>query len=318
MQTFHKKFSYVLLTALLSTSLMACGGDSDNDYDDDDHVSVVAPNQPNNSTNLAPTTQQTSINNFAFSEFNVDDINNQVTGIQREIYSFANNKFSFATTSIFGQYNSYMNKEYDVAEGFFAETTGDSAPKFDNIKVTQINANDYQITGSQIGNNNSQLPISFTLRAFDITGPLNLSQPHRGNLTLEFLDELNDLTRLPLSLNLPQGSLCYATVAETQDKVSYHFVDTNITRYPTLEAFMQAEQINSNSVKRFNVGVNNELPMISYLDNRETEYAILYNGRVYDDVEMVATNTPMTQLECDVVNPIAGDYLENQIRAVYR
>lgn len=323
----QKKFSYALLTTLVSATLMACGGGGS---DSNTNTTPVSNNTtPTNNTTTAntsttPTTtpstnnQTNPVNGFSQTEFDVED-DNGLLNIQREIYTFAPNGFNFVLTNIFGKNNELTGKNYHVAENFFVEIADNAIPKIDNISINKLNNTDYQVNYSIVGSNNNRLSTSETFREIDISGALSLNQTYRNNVILAFLDDLDDLNRLPRSLTFPQGSVCYATVSETNHTVSYDFESENITRHTTLESFMRDEDIASNAVKRFNVGANNELPMISYLDDGKTEYAILYNGRVYDDVNISPAGTyNYSSLLCTGVNSIAGNYLEQQIRAVYR
>lgn len=339
----QKKFSLTLLTVVLSGSLVACGGGGSSSSSNGGNVSSSSGELSQANSGTTPTTAN-SDNNGSGADSNQSDNNPTKislyefdTSIDYDI-STNTTKLSNITKTNLIYTNTYAEVEenlfgtksasnlnttrYVVGENFLREMTPETQYSSNkNIKFTQLTNKDYQVSYDVIGKDDSQYSITKTLKPIDISGEIYLDNFTINNIKLEFLGNFRYLDKFPKALTLPTGSICYTDVSSQQTKVVYNFSSNNsIDNLNSLDEFIaELDADEKNSIRHFNVGLNNEFPMIEFKDSRSNEltYAIFYQGKVYAYLQQkpkswtANTNQP---LYCLSLNDVASNYLTEEIK----
>ncbi|OLF37131.1 MULTISPECIES: hypothetical protein [unclassified Psychrobacter] len=184
-------------------------------------------------------------------------------------------------------------------------------------------------------NSSNNFNYETTYRTLDLSGVSAGNYSLGNNLASSrgILTDLNNYPNVPPNVEFPIGSVCYVPVT-TSDRSFFIFNDKNRTRYDSIDDWvdMTENRFSDNrnfSTIRSDTGINNQLKtaQIRYFafDN-EPEYifrAVDYDDRIYeaDYIDSNATrpneNSIRGIVDCTVVNEVAADFLENQIRRYY-
>ncbi len=188
-------------------------------------------------------------------------------------------------------------------------------------------------------NNNRKINLETTYRTIDLSGTKANSYNASSNINNRsgILTDLNNYPRISdnnPNIAFPNGSVCYIPVTTSELRI-FTFNTKKLTSYQTLDDWIQATENRFGNNRKpirtsSDVGTNNEydLEQIKFrATNSEPEY--LYNGINYDnkiyetDYIKSGTNNPNENssrgvVDCTLVNDVAADFLEDQIRINYR
>ncbi|MEN2752203.1 hypothetical protein AAIR29_11225 [Psychrobacter sp. FBL11] len=184
-------------------------------------------------------------------------------------------------------------------------------------------------------NSSNKFNYETSYRTLDLSGVSAGSYSLGSSLTSSrgILTDLNNYPNIPPNIEFPTGSVCYIPVT-TSDRSFFVFNDKDRTRYDDLDDWvdMTENRFSDNrnfSTTRSNTGINSQLKtaQIRYFafDN-EPEYifrAVDYDDRIYE-ADYIDSNAPRPNensrrgvVDCTLVNEIAADFLEDQIRRYY-
>ncbi|MGM8897275.1 MULTISPECIES: hypothetical protein [unclassified Psychrobacter] len=184
-------------------------------------------------------------------------------------------------------------------------------------------------------NSSNKFNYETSYRKLDLSGVSAGSYSLGNSLTSSrgILTDLNNYPNIPPNIEFPTGSVCYIPVT-TSDRSFFVFNDKDRTRYDDLDDWvdMTENRFSDNrnfSTTRSNTGINNQLKtaQIRYFafDN-EPEYifrAVDYDDRIYE-ADYIDSNAPRPNensrrgvVDCTLVNEVAADFLEDQIRRYY-
>lgn len=184
-------------------------------------------------------------------------------------------------------------------------------------------------------NSSNNFNYETTYRTLDLSG-VGAGSYNLGNSLASsrgILTDLNNYPNIPQNVEFPVGSVCYIPVT-TSDRSFFTFNDKNRTRYDNLDDWvdMTENRFSDNrnfSTTRSDTGINNQLETAQvryFAFDNEPEYifrAIDYDDRVYE-ADYIDTNAPRPNensirgvVDCTLVNEVAADFLENQIRRYY-
>lgn len=291
-----KKLFLTTLSLAVVTGLTACGGDD------------------NGTSSNQPTTQ----NILKLVHFENEYTENAISSIERQDFQLGSGVGSSTFRDIFGKTPASSYKYYSVGDHFFAASVPNTLGNLKNTTVTYPTSDLAKIDMDILGDGNKgDYHQTLTFKKIDISGAFNFAEKEKQGLVL--YPSSKEYTKLPASLTFPQGSVCYYLQSVVSSKEIYTFTDYDATQYSTLTDFGRAMGLSS-TTSVYQVGANNELPMIAYTQNGETYYAIQYNGKVYDHVEKkekVNDYSNDKPIECSELNETAGNYMEQQIKAVY-
>lgn len=291
-----KKFMLTAISLAVVTGLTACGGDDNQ----------TSSNQP------------TPQNILKLVHFESDYSGNMISSIQRQDIQLGNGIGSMTSRDIFGKTPTPSYKYYTVGDQFFSNNIENNLGNLKNTTVTYPSSDLAKVDLDILGNDNKgSYHQELTFKKIDISGAFNFADKEKQGLVL--YPSRNNFTKLPASLTFPQGSICYYAQKIVNSKDLYYFSENDATQYSTLTDFSRAMGLPS-TTPVYQVGTNNELPMIAYTQNGETYYAIQYNGKVYDNLdkeEKISDYSNSKPMECSELNEIAGNYMEQQIKAVY-
>lgn len=185
-------------------------------------------------------------------------------------------------------------------------------------------------------NSNDKFNYETTYRTLDLTGIKAGDYSAGNNLggSRGILTDLNNYPNIPLSAEFPVGSVCYIPVT-TSDRSFFVFNDRDRSSYKDLDNWVRATEKRFSDNRdfrttRLNVGGSNRQAAAQvkfFAINNEPEY--LYSGIDYDDriyeADYIDSNTSRPNedslrgvVDCTLVNEVAADFLEDQIRRYYR
>ena len=165
------------------------------------------------------------------------------------------------------------------------------------------------------------------LRANSYEAGTNIANS-RGIIT-----DLNNYPNIPSTAEFPIGSVCYIPVVKS-DRSFLAFNDKNKTGYSSLDKWIDAAEARFNddrgySTSEFGVGAGNrkKAAQVTFFEYRN-QPAYQYNEVEYDDdiyeanyVGKGDTNPNTDSLrgvvDCTIVNDVAADFLEREIKRYY-
>ena len=308
------KFPIIAAVTSLSLVLTACGGD--------DNTST------NNGTGSNPTP-----NNLTF-KYNIFDreyagSNSDIVNITREEYTFSNGSVTLAIKGLLKPYvASTTNNDYsyEIGQNYLAKRLDNDDLSFvKNVKVTQPSTGFYKVNYQTLGENNQVTNHSITFKEIDISGVFDFALKEKQGLDL-WINNFR-YRKLPAVVTFPVGSTCFAEMEITQDRVTYGFEESDQTSFTSLDSYLESQSdVIISSIKRVNVGLNNQSQVVEFnrTGNDYKSYAVLYNGKVYQyayKAELKETqNTDITKgkVNCDPLNTVAANYIEQQLIAAYK
>ena len=144
---------------------------------------------------------------------------------------------------------------------------------------------------------------------------------------------LSHYSKLPTNLAFPAGSVCYIPVVSSERKF-LAFNDKDKTGYSSLDKWIEAAEARFNddrdySTSRFGVGINNkqkaaQVMFFEYKDQPAYQYnGVEYSKDIYEaDYVAKGSSNPNTNsfrgvVDCTIVNDVAADFLEREIKRYY-
>lgn len=145
--------------------------------------------------------------------------------------------------------------------------------------------------------------------------------------------DLNNYAKIPNNLTFPAGSVCYIPVTSSE-RSFFVFNAKNKTGYQTLDSWTAAaeKRFNDNrpsSTTKLNIGTNNQQKAVQvkfFATNVDPVY--IYNGIDYDssiyEANFIDNTKPRPNenssngvVDCTLVNDVAANFLETQIKRYY-
>ena len=144
---------------------------------------------------------------------------------------------------------------------------------------------------------------------------------------------LSHYSKLPTNLAFPAGSVCYIPVVSSERKF-LAFNEKDKTGYSSLDKWIEAAEARFNddrdySTSRFGVGINNkqkaaQVMFFEYKDQPAYQYnGVEYSKDIYEaDYIAEGNSNPNTNsfrgvVDCTIVNDVAADFLEREIKRYY-
>lgn len=144
---------------------------------------------------------------------------------------------------------------------------------------------------------------------------------------------LSHYSKLPTNLAFPAGSVCYIPVVSSERKF-LAFNEKDNTGYSSLDKWIEAAEARFSddrdySTSRFGVGINNkqkaaQVMFFEYKDQPAYQYnGVEYSKDIYEaDYVAKGSSNPNTNsfrgvVDCTIVNDVAADFLEREIKRYY-
>ena len=183
-------------------------------------------------------------------------------------------------------------------------------------------------------NSNNQISYEIHYKTLNLSG-LKSNSYRRGdrNKATGVFTDLNNYTAIPSSTTFPSGSVCYIPV-ESTNKTFFTFNQNQRTRFLTLEDWTKAaeKQFGDNRGSKttvLNIGAGNSQKVSQvefFATNNEPSYlysGVEYNKVIYNANFVGKNQSPPNQndatgvIDCTVVNDVAADFLEREIKRYY-
>ena len=184
-------------------------------------------------------------------------------------------------------------------------------------------------------NTNNKFNYETTYKTLDLSG-VKADSYHAGstvNSSRGIMTGLNHYSRLPTNLAFPAGSVCYIPVVSSE-RAFLAFDEKDKTGYTSLDKWIEAAEARFNddrdySTSRFGVGVGNKqkAARVMFFEYKN-QPAYQYNGVEYSkdifEADYIAkgssnpnTNSLRGVVDCTIVNDVAADFLEREIKRYY-
>ena len=184
-------------------------------------------------------------------------------------------------------------------------------------------------------NSNNKFNYQTTYKTWDLSGVK--ADDYRAGVPLSnsrgIMTALNHYSKLPTNLAFPAGSVCYIPVVSSE-RAFLAFNERDKTGYSSLDKWIEAAEARFNddrdySTSRFGVGINNkqkaaQVMFFEYKDQPAYQYnGVEYSKDIYEaDYVAKGSSNPNTNIfrgvvDCTIVNDVAADFLEREIKRYY-
>ena len=184
-------------------------------------------------------------------------------------------------------------------------------------------------------NSNNKFNYQTTYKTWDLSGVK--ADDYRAGVPLSnsrgIKTGLSHYSKLPTNLAFPAGSVCYIPVVSSERKF-LAFNEKDKTGYSSLDKWIEAAEARFNddrdySTSRFGVGINNkqkaaQVMFFEYKDQPAYQYnGVEYSKDIYEaDYVAEGNSNPNTNsfrgvVDCTIVNDVAADFLEREIKRYY-
>lgn len=184
-------------------------------------------------------------------------------------------------------------------------------------------------------NSNNKFNYQTTYKTLDLSDVK--ADSYNAGVTLSdsrgIMTALNHYSKLPTNLAFPAGSVCYIPVVSSERKF-LAFNEKDKTGYSSLDKWIEAAEARFNddrdySTSRFGVGINNkqkaaQVVFFEYKDQPAYQYnGVEYSKDIYEaDYIAEGSSNPNTNsfrgvVDCTIVNDVAADFLEREIKRYY-
>lgn len=184
-------------------------------------------------------------------------------------------------------------------------------------------------------NSNNKFNYQTTYKTWDLSGVK--ADDYRAGVPLSnsrgIKTALNHYSKLPTNLAFPAGSVCYIPVVSSERKF-LAFNEKDNTGYSSLDKWIEAAEARFSddrdySTSRFGVGINNkqkaaQVMFFEYKDQPAYQYnGVEYSKDIYEaDYVAKGSSNPNTNsfrgvVDCTIVNDVAADFLEREIKRYY-
>ena len=184
-------------------------------------------------------------------------------------------------------------------------------------------------------NSNNKFNYQTTYKTLDLSDVK--ADSYNAGVTLSdsrgIMTALNHYSKLPTNLAFPAGSVCYIPVVSSE-RAFLAFNEKDKTGYSSLDKWIEAAEARFNddrdySTSRFGVGINNkqkaaQVMFFEYKDQPAYQYnGVEYSKDIYEaDYIAEGNSNPNTNsfrgvVDCTIVNDVAADFLEREIKRYY-
>jgi len=184
-------------------------------------------------------------------------------------------------------------------------------------------------------NSNNKFNYQTTYKTLDLSDVK--ADDYRAGVPLSnsrgIMTALNHYSKLPTNLAFPAGSVCYIPVVSSE-RAFLAFNERDKTGYSSLDKWIEAAEARFNddrdySTSRFGVGINNkqkaaQVMFFEYKDQPAYQYnGVEYSKDIYEaDYIAEGNSNPNTNsfrgvVDCTIVNDVAADFLEREIKRYY-
>ena len=184
-------------------------------------------------------------------------------------------------------------------------------------------------------NSNNKFNYQTTYKTLDLSDVK--ADDYRAGVPLSnsrgIMTALNHYSKLPTNLAFPAGSVCYIPVVSSE-RAFLAFNERDKTGYSSLDKWIEAAEARFNddrdySTSRFGVGINNkqkaaQVMFFEYKDQPAYQYnGVEYSKDIYEaDYVAKGSSNPNTNIfrgvvDCTIVNDVAADFLEREIKRYY-
>ena len=184
-------------------------------------------------------------------------------------------------------------------------------------------------------NSNNKFNYQTTYKTLDLSDVK--ADSYNAGVTLSdsrgIMTALNHYSKLPTNLAFPAGSVCYIPVVSSE-RAFLAFNEKDNTGYSSLDKWIEAAEARFNddrdySTSRFGVGINNkqkaaQVMFFEYKDQPAYQYnGVEYSKDIYEaDYIAEGNSNPNTNsfrgvVDCTIVNDVAADFLEREIKRYY-
>ena len=184
-------------------------------------------------------------------------------------------------------------------------------------------------------NSNNKFNYQTTYKTLDLSDVK--ADSYNAGVTLSdsrgIMTALSHYSKLPTNLAFPAGSVCYIPVVSSERKF-LAFNEKDKTGYSSLDKWIEAAEARFNddrdySTSRFGVGINNkqkaaQVMFFEYKDQPAYQYnGVEYSKDIYEaDYVAEGNSNPNTNsfrgvVDCTIVNDVAADFLEREIKRYY-
>ena len=184
-------------------------------------------------------------------------------------------------------------------------------------------------------NSNNKFNYQTTYKTWDLSGVK--ADDYRAGVPLSnsrgIKTGLSHYSKLPTNLAFPAGSVCYIPVVSSE-RAFLAFNEKDNTGYSSLDKWVAAAEARFNddrdySTSRFGVGINNkqkaaQVMFFEYKDQPAYQYnGVEYSKDIYEaDYVAKGSSNPNTNsfrgvVDCTIVNDVAADFLEREIKRYY-
>ena len=184
-------------------------------------------------------------------------------------------------------------------------------------------------------NSNNKFNYQTTYKTLDLSDVK--ADSYNAGVTLSdsrgIMTALSHYSKLPTNLAFPAGSVCYIPVVSSERKF-LAFNEKDKTGYSSLDKWIEAAEARFNddrdySTSRFGVGINNkqkaaQVMFFEYKDQPAYQYnGVEYSKDIYEaDYIAEGNSNPNTNsfrgvVDCTIVNDVAADFLEREIKRYY-
>ena len=184
-------------------------------------------------------------------------------------------------------------------------------------------------------NSNNKFNYQTTYKTWDLSGVK--ADDYRAGVPLSnsrgIKTGLSHYSKLPTNLAFPAGSVCYIPVVSSE-RAFLAFNERDKTGYSSLDKWIEAAEARFNddrdySTSRFGVGINNkqkaaQVMFFEYKDQPAYQYnGVEYSKDIYEaDYIAEGNSNPNTNsfrgvVDCTIVNDVAADFLEREIKRYY-
>ena len=184
-------------------------------------------------------------------------------------------------------------------------------------------------------NSNNKFNYQTTYKTLDLSDVK--ADSYNAGVTLSdsrgIMTALNHYSKLPTNLAFPAGSVCYIPVVSSE-RAFLAFNERDKTGYSSLDKWIEAAEARFNddrdySTSRFGVGINNkqkaaQVMFFEYKDQPAYQYnGVEYSKDIYEaDYVAKGSSNPNTNsfrgvVDCTIVNDVAADFLEREIKRYY-
>ena len=268
-------------------------------------------------------------NNITLTSFaNSYDSQASATAIARIDETYRTGKYEIQSRNLV---NSYSNQSLNTLDKTVLADKFEGRLEHKNIEVNgrTVKRPIYE------KNTNNKFNYETTYKTLDLSGVK--ADDYRAGVPLSnsrgIMTALNHYSKLPTNLAFPAGSVCYIPVVSSE-RAFLAFDEKDKTGYSSLDKWVAAAEARFNddrdySTSRFGVGINNkqkaaQVMFFEYKDQPAYQYnGVEYSKDIYEaDYVAKGSSNPNTNIfrgvvDCTIVNDVAADFLEREIKRYY-